>query len=216
MKDKPLRAAWSLLLCVALVGFTFSPSDLQGAQATQTPQPDGAKDKQPAEKLASRSLKPPLAFGLEDGTPIRLRLSKGLSSADAATGNRVEFEVLEDVKVKNTMVIPRGSIAMATITEAKHKRRMGRAGKLSINLENVRLADGERAPLHAVKEARGSSHVGRMTMAMVGTGIAFFPVAPLFLFLSGRDISIPQGTEITAYIAGDIPLDPQKFELSQQ
>jgi hypothetical protein len=27
----------------------------------------------------------------------------------------------------------------------------------------------------------------------------------------GKDITIPKGTEITAYINGDIPLDPKKF-----
>src|SRR5207302_4199000 len=38
-----------------------------------------------------------------------------------------------------------------------------------------------------------------------------FPAAPLFLFMHGKDITIPKGTEITAYINGDIPLDPKRF-----
>jgi hypothetical protein len=29
--------------------------------------------------------------------------------------------------------------------------------------------------------------------------------------MKGKDITIPKGTEITAYINGDIPLDPKKF-----
>src|SRR5262249_34232520 len=29
--------------------------------------------------------------------------------------------------------------------------------------------------------------------------------------MHGKDITIPKGTEITAYIAGDTPLDPGKF-----
>jgi hypothetical protein len=40
----------------------------------------------------------------------------------------------------------------------------------------------------------------------------FFPAAPLFLFMKGKDITIPKGTEITAYINGDIPLDAKKFQ----
>jgi hypothetical protein len=31
--------------------------------------------------------------------------------------------------------------------------------------------------------------------------------------MHGKDITIPKGTEITAYINGDIPLDPTKFAL---
>jgi hypothetical protein len=48
-------------------------------------------------------------------------------------------------------------------------------------------------------------------MAMVATSIVFFPAAPLFLLVHGKDIIIPKGTEITAYINGDIPLDQSKF-----
>jgi hypothetical protein len=46
---------------------------------------------------------------------------------------------------------------------------------------------------------------------MVATGILFFPAAPLFLFMKGKNITIPKGTEITAYVAADTPLDQAKF-----
>src|SRR5579884_678716 len=51
-----------------------------------------------------------------------------------------------------------------------------------------------------------------MTGAMVATSIVFFPAAPLFLFMHGKDITIPKGTEITAYINGDTRLDEAKFQ----
>jgi len=176
-----------------------------GQQTQQT------KDQPPSQKPETVSLKQPLAFGLEDGTPIKLRLTRNLSSADATTGDRVDFEVLEDIKVKDVIVVPRGGLALATITEAEHKRRMARGGKLNVNIDDVRLADGEKAPLRAVKEVKGGGHTGAMTGAIIGTAIVFFPAAPLFLFIHGKDITIPKGTEITAYINGDIPLDPKRF-----
>jgi len=89
---------------------------------------------------------------------------------------------------------------------------MARGGKLNVNIDDVRLADGEKAPLRAVKETQGGGHTGAMTGAIIGTAIVFFPAAPLFLFMHGKDITIPKGTEITAYINGDIPLDPVKFQ----
>src|SRR5690348_9543252 len=170
-----------------------------------------AKDQQPAQKPETTPLKQPLAFGLEDGTPIKLRLTRNLSSADATTGDRVDFEVLEDIKVKDAIVVPRGGLALATITEAQHKRRMARGGKLNVNIDDVRLADGEKVPLRAVKETQGGGHTGAMTGAIIGTAIVFFPAAPLFLFMHGKDITIPKGTEIIAYINGDIPLDSKRF-----
>src|SRR5262245_31193735 len=155
--------------------------------------------------------KAPLAFGLEDATPVKLRINRTISSADAKAGEIVDFEVLEDVKFGETIIIPRGGIAWATITEAQPKRRMARGGKLNVNIDAVRLASGEKAALRAVEELKGGGHTGVMTGAIVATGIVFFPAAPFFLFMKGKDITIPKGTEITAYINGDIALDPKKF-----
>jgi hypothetical protein len=38
-----------------------------------------------------------------------------------------------------------------------------------------------------------------------------WPAAPFFLFMHGKDVTIPKGTEITAYISGDFNLDRAKF-----
>src|SRR5262245_44433314 len=153
-----------------------------------------------------------LAFGLEDGTPVKLRLSRTISSADAQVDDRVDFDVLEEIKVGDAVVIPKGALALATVTEAQSKRRMGRAGKLNVNIDNVRLASGEKVALRAVKEVKGGGNQGKMTGAIVATSIVFFPAARLFLFVHGKDITIPKGTEITAYINGNTPLDPAKFD----
>ena len=181
---------------------------------TQTATPQAKTDKQPSQQPepASQPVKPPLAFGLDDGTPVRLRINRTISSEDAKVGDTVDFEVLEDVNSHDVILIPRGGIALATITEAQSKRRMGRAGKLNVNIDNVKLVDGEKVALRAVKEVKGGSHTGAMTGAIVATAIVFFPAAPLFLFMKGKDITIPKGTEITAYINGDVPLDPKKFQ----
>ena len=61
------------------------------------------------------------------------------------------------------------------------------------------------------QDNKGGGHVGAMTGAMVATAIVFFPAAPLFLFVHGKDAVIPQGTEVTAFIQGDMKLDMAKF-----
>ena len=157
----------------------------------------------------------PLAFGLQDGTPVKMRISRTMSSADAKTGETIDFEVLEDVKIGETVIVPRGGIALGTVTRGKPKGRMGKGGKLDINIDSVRLTSGEKVALRAIKETKGGSHTGAMTGAIVATSILFFPAAPFFLFMKGKDITIPKGTEITAYINGDVPLDAKKFNLAQ-
>jgi hypothetical protein len=150
-------------------------------------------------------------FVLEADTPVKLVLGETISSADERVDNLVNFEVVEDVMVSNVVVIPRGSNAWATVTVAEPKKRMGRGGKLDINIDNVRLADGEKVLLRAVKGGKGGGHQGAMVGAMVATSLVVWPAAPFFLFMHGKDISIPKGTQITAFIKGDAVLDPAKF-----
>ena len=150
-------------------------------------------------------------FVLDDGTPIKLKLDRNLSSADAKTGDNIDFEVLEEVKVNDVLVIPKGNIAIGTVTAAEHKKRMARGGKLDIEIDYVKLADGEKAAIRAVKETKGGGHVGAMTGAIVATSLVVWPAAPFFLFMHGKDTTIPKGTEITAYVNGNMPLDLAKF-----
>jgi hypothetical protein len=157
------------------------------------------------------AMKPALEFGLSEDTPIRLRLGRTISSSTENLNDKVDFDVLEAVKVGDVIVIPQGAKAIATVTEAKKKGRMGKAGKLNVNIDYVQDALGDKIPLRAVKGGSGGSHTGAMTGAIVATSILFFPAAPFFLFMHGKDITIPKGTEITAYVAADTALDRAKF-----
>ncbi len=184
-----------------------SVSLLAAQSATPTEQKP-ATPNQPNPSSASVSSK---GFVLEDATPIKLRINRTVSSADAHVGDTVDFEVLEDVLVNGVLVAPKGGLAFATVTEAQSKRRMARGGKLDINIDYVRLIDDQKAALRAVQAVQGGGHTGAMTGAIVATSLVFFPAAPFFLFMHGKDITIPKGTELTAYVNGDMKLDIAKF-----
>jgi PEGA domain-containing protein len=148
---------------------------------------------------------------LEDGTPVRLKFGRTVSSAEVIAGETVDFQVVEEVRVGELVVIPKDSLAWATVTMAQPKRRMARGGNLNLKIDTVRLLSGERTPLRMVKEMKGGGHAGAMTAGIVATGVVFFPAAPFFLFMHGKDVVIPKGTEVTAYVNGDFPLDAAKF-----
>jgi hypothetical protein len=209
---KLLRAVLCAMLCVQ-----FAMAQTQPASQNPSEKQPASPAQSGAETSAAPAAAPALnGFGLEDGTPVKLRLTRNLSSATDKKNDTVDFEVIEDVNVNGTLVIPRASTAWATITDAQPKRRMGRGGKLDVNIDTVRLKDGEKVALRASKDTKGGGHVGAMTGAMVATSIVFFPAAPLFLFMHGKDIDIPKGTEVTAYVAGNIPLDESKFQDTDQ
>lgn len=201
---------------VIALAFTMAFAQSATPSSSQETSSEARKGAAPAESpttSAPSTVKPAMqGFGLEDGTPVKLRTARTISSSDAHTGDTLDFEVLEDVMAGDHIVIRKGGIAWGTVTEAQPKRRMGRGGKLDVNIDSVRLSDGEKVPLRAVKDVKGGSHTGAMTGAMVATGIVFFPAAPLFLFMHGKDITIPKGTDITAYINGDTRLDEAKFQ----
>ena len=206
-------------LCISLSAAILMAQEAAPGPAPKdnpkTSQSESAPQAKPS-PAASVSIPALVGFGLEDGTPVKLRLTRNLSSGTDKKGDTVDFEVLEDVSVQGVIVAPRGGVAWATITDAQAKRRMGRGGKLDVNIDTLRLKDGEKIALRAVKDNKGGGHVGAMTGAMVATGIVFFPAAPLFLFMHGKDIDIPKGTEITAYVAGNVPLEKTKFDSTAQ
>src|SRR5215470_4075260 len=109
--------ALALLLSVALISLTARSSSAevnftQSAQSAQNPSSSAAQ--QPAM---------PGQFILQDGTPIKLRTTRNVSSADATVGESVDFEVLEEVKLNGIAVIPKGGTAIGSVTEAVPKRR---------------------------------------------------------------------------------------------
>jgi hypothetical protein len=190
----------------------FSVGQNSASQPSSVPAAQSAPGQAPQEQAPQTNFTSAKGFVLEEGTPVRLRINRTISSADAHTGDNVDFEVLDDISVNGTLVIPKGGLAFATVTEAQPKRRMARGGKLDMNIDYVKLASGEKAALRAVKDVKGGGHTGGMVGGMVATSIVFFPAAPLFLLMHGKDISIPKGTEITAYINGDMKLDIAKFQ----
>src|ERR1700683_5006875 len=75
-------------------------------------------------------------------TKVELRLKQSLSSATARVNDRVEFEVIEDVKAGDVTPIPAGSLAWGTVVEAVPRSRLMKSGKLSLDIRGVCLATG--------------------------------------------------------------------------
>src|SRR5580700_2256606 len=195
----PARLVVSLIVVCCMLSTAFAQSS--------SPPPPSSQNQPNAHPTA-----PSKGFVLEDGTAVTLRLGRSLSSADAHAGDRVDFEVAEEVSVNRIVVIPKDSPASGTVIEAHKKRRMGRAGKLDVAIDSIQLVDGEKARLRAVKESQGGSHTGIMAGGMVATSLIVWPAAPVFLLMHGKDVTIPKGTEVTAYISGDVKLDIAKFQ----
>ena len=150
---------------------------------------------------------------LTDGTPVHLKFARTVVSSQVIAGEKVPLEVVDPVLVGDLVAISRRAVAEATVTVAQAKRTMGRGGHLELKIESVRLADGELVPLRAVKDVKGGDNQPALLAGMGAAGLMYWagsPVAFLF-FAKGKSATIPAGTELTAYIAAEFPLDPSKF-----
>src|SRR5881394_1007478 len=137
----------TVLRIATLIAFCLMVSSLALSQQQTTPPTDPKAA--PAQSSTPKT-KTALAFGLVEDTPVRIKIARTMTSKDARVDERVDFEVLEGVKVGELVVIPRGSMAIATVTEAHPKRRMGRSGRLKMNIDYVRLTSGDKVQLRAV------------------------------------------------------------------
>jgi len=138
----------------------------------------------------------PRTIKVSDATGVRLSLTEPLSSATNKEDDPVRFEVTEDVKVGDIVAIPKGSTAVGHIVDVEPRKRMGRAGKLNFSVDHVKAPDGTNVRLRASATRKGEDKTGTVIIGSV-------VLSPLFMIMRGKDINIPAGTEIMAYVDGD-------------
>ncbi len=139
---------------------------------------------------------PARTLRVQDATSIRLSLMESLSSATNSVDDPVRFEVTEDVNAGGVVAIPKDSTAVGHVVEVEPRRRLGRAGKLNFSIDHVKAPDGTNIRLRASTARKGDDKTGTV---IVGTVL----LSPLFLIMRGKDVSIPKGTNLIAYVDGD-------------
>ena len=137
---------------------------------------------------------------IREGTELQLKFASDLSSKTAVENDPVEFVLDDDVKVGQTVVIPKGAHATAIVSHAHRAGMMGKGGQLNIQLQYLAVPDNH-VRLRGTKGREGDSKVG----ATVALTVLFGPIG---LIKHGKEVQIPAGTPLTAYVEQDIWLRP--------
>ena len=137
---------------------------------------------------------------LREGTDVPLKFAQALSSKSAAEGDPVALTLDEDLKVGDVVVAKAGSKAFGEVSNVKKSGMMGKAGELNVRLDYLKVGDSK-IKLRGTKDKEGASGT---TGAIVLT-VLFGPIG---LIKHGKNIDIPQGTPLKAYVADDISLPP--------
>ncbi|MHB1459574.1 MAG: hypothetical protein ACYC0V_21905 [Armatimonadota bacterium] len=137
---------------------------------------------------------------IAEGTPIKLELTRSLTSGKVKTGEAVTYRTREDIIINGEVVIAKGAKGLGKVTVSKRRGMLGKKGKLEFTVESVTAINGVPVPLRTSIENSGKSNSG----AVIASALLLTVFA---VFISGRDITIKEGTEIVAYVDTDTLID---------
>jgi hypothetical protein len=195
-----LAAPWSELYAAqqANIGLPEEPA----AAPTPTPIPQAAAAKE------SKTIV------LQRGTWVCLRPVHSLSSRTARRGDQVTFRVHGDVEADGMIVARDGTEVSAHVTKARKSGRLFHFPKLSIEMDQLRLVNGQTVPLEKYRPqactSGGSENPAGDIALLVMLAPLLIPLAP---FAKMDDEILDKDKCIDKQIARDIALD--KAEISR-
>jgi hypothetical protein len=131
---------------------------------------------------------------IPSGTSVAVRALNVINPQNFKTGDSVEFKVVSDVKIDNTVVISSGSQASGTVTASEVPGIIGKPGKISIALNRITAVDGSFVPVQATRHSEGEDKQST-TLIM---GLICLPL----ILTEGGDTQIAQGVTIEAFTVG--------------
>jgi hypothetical protein len=134
---------------------------------------------------------------ISEGTIIVVKSIADISSKTAREGDLVDFITAEDVKIDGIVVIKENSRVSANVEDAEHAKSLGKQGSLTLKFSNVKTTNGQNVPLRSVRgTAEGKSTIGStVALSLV--------LSPLFLLKKGKEVKIPAGKQMEAYVSRD-------------
>ena len=130
---------------------------------------------------------------LTEGTSLNLITAHEISSKVAKLGDAVSFKVDEDVVINGHVVISKGTPAKGSVMNAEKSGRMGKSGKLGIQVESTTTIDGQPLRLRAAKGKEGNDKANSVAALSI-------LVSSLFLLKKGGDAKIKEGTKVKVYV----------------
>lgn len=139
---------------------------------------------------------PPALLTLNGGVPIQLAVAEEVNSSTHREGDTFRLTVLNDLRIGDTIVIPRGTPAQAEITWRTGKGAFGKSGKLEFSLRHLDL-NGQRIPLTGNFRQEGEGNT-------VATGIGIIAVGVFAGFITGKRARLPVGRELMGQFASPV------------
>jgi Chitobiase/beta-hexosaminidase C-terminal domain len=130
-----------------------------------------------------------------DGTPrVRLEFTAPVKEKGLEVGDKLPVALAEDLIIGGAVVTPKGTPALATVTQAYGPRFGGFPGSISFAVHSV-SANGKTIPLSGTETIEGQSNTRRVQKLFLIPG-----VGPALVFQRGRDPEIARGAMLSAVV----------------
>jgi len=139
-------------------------------------------------------LLPAAQVRVPDGTLVRLKFHADITTENVVKGDRVEFDVTENVTVNNRVVIPKGAVARGVVTDVKGAgKKRAKDAAVFFRLVAVRATDSQEIALRVMptkpRKADASENVVEINAPIPG--------------LRERMIGAEKGKDVAAYTDTD-------------
>jgi hypothetical protein len=137
---------------------------------------------------------------------VLIRLLKKLDSSSTQKGQRVDIEIARDVLINSELVVPKGAKTYGVVTDVSPAGRLGKDGKIALELKGIKALDGTVVPLVFDEKTK---QLNESLQWAIGAGLAGFivfgPVGALgAVFVQGKDAVIPEGAEFYVAVGSDV------------
>lgn len=142
---------------------------------------------------------------LAENSVLSFKLLNELDSDTTKKHDTVQFAVLKDITVKNTVIIPKNTVLTAVVTKAHGSRLFGESGIIRLRINDYKLNDTQ--SLHFKDELKFKG--GRNY-----SGIAASAIVPFSgLLLKGKEVKLPCGTVIEYKLEDNLDLGIKETDL---
>ena len=129
---------------------------------------------------------------------MHLVFATDVNSKTADVGDKIQLTLAEEIKAADMVLVPKGSLAVATVTQVDKTGAGGAPGNIVFQVDSMD-ANGNLVKLWGSETLEGQPKPPNAALLV--------PYVGLFtLFGHGKDAEIKPGTPVTAYVDADTSL----------
>lgn len=173
-------------------------------------------------------------YQLQTGTKIRVRMDNEINSKVSSENDTFTVKISEPLKVRESVVLPIGTIIEGRVTKVKRAALGGKSGSLEVSFETLRSPDGAKQKIEGVLvnrlNAESSLTANALTIiggtalgaivgaasksqsgALIGAGVGAGAGTSIAFFRKGKDVKIKTDEEFEIELTKNVTLPAQDY-----